>query len=202
MKLKKVVPVLAAAVIASMAAGCSSDQNSQSANTQAQEVKMPQYSILKTEKLSHDRLNLIVQVDEQISESQAKAIAEKLIKENPKFNRIYIAFTDNPFVGNAYTLGQYEYGPGGSAAWDPSLKSKDKELKLVNNLFNKDWSQRPSKADYQFQDEFNKFVVKHPQSADKFKEFVAQKGISEEEGNKIIQRVALWQLSGKPDEKK
>lgn len=201
---KKKGLLIAFVVLIGLSYACSSDTQKDSSKpttsqTQQAQASLPDYKTT-SEKLSQNRLNVIVTVDSQINEEQAKAIAEKVIKDNSNAKGIYIDFTDNPYPGNGYTLGQFQYGPNGSAA--ASTTNDKKELTLTTNNFAKDWSKRPTKEEYKFNDEMMKFAAKHPELKDSFKEFVKTKGITEEEGNKIVQKVAVWMISGNPQDKK
>lgn len=97
------------------------------------ETKLINYEIIKIDKLSHDRLNVVVFVKEKPTIEQLGKIAMLIVKDQKNINSnkvygIYISFT-NTKEQSSYTYGQAEYGPGGSAGFDfknPTPSDPDK----------------------------------------------------------------------------
>lgn len=113
-------------------ANSNSHQQTDNKTATTQEAKLIDYEIIKTEKLSSNRLSLTVLVKETPTMKQLEKIATHIAKDQKSKNDnvygMYIVFTKTR-EETLYTYGQAEYGPNGSAGYDfknPNPSEPDK----------------------------------------------------------------------------
>ena len=152
----------------------------------------------ETKKLKHNRYNVVATVDSKVSSEDMENISKKVVddtlKEHPDAHGIYINITDAP-EGISYTLNQYEYGPAGSAGYDPRNSKQEKSLKLVRDRSQKDWSTRPSSKEYEIYNKYTSFLLAHPGTSEK--DFLMQATdlkLSVEELDAVEKKVVAWMM--------
>lgn len=191
--MKKLLLVLFAILLLAIA-GCGSNPNSEAEKfngTQAVTYKET------SQKKANHCYSVVAVVESKVSKEDMDNLAKKIVagyyKTDPDLYGVLINITDADVAGIPYTLSQYEYGPGGSFAYDEVKKDEPRTLKLVNDRSKKDWSKRPSQDDYKIFILYTKYLTKTPGSNEQ--QFIDQfsgKKPTAEQVRKSVDKVEAW----------
>lgn len=166
---------------------------------------LPAYEIAETKNIGNDRLRVNIVVKENVTAEQLKAISTEVVenlKKDMPIHAIAIFFNDySEYIGSGASLGQTSYGPDGSAAYNPSVKSGDySKMSFSYELKEKDWTKQLTADEVQIWSQMHQYYLECRKNNDNRsedelkKDFSSQHNISIDKINSIASKQLLWSM--------